>query len=725
MSWFDEQIDLRRRSDREAFEDSCLRIAGSVMGKRLSASLYDKRELTTNAVEEILKYYRVKRSEIPEKASSMDELLEILLRPSGIMTREVRLEKGWYENAAGAMLTTFKSDGSAVALIPTVMGGYKYTDRKTGKRVFINHRNEGQFSDEAILFYKPFPNKKMKMRDLYNYILDNLDKNSLICYILFTLFVTLTGVLLPGLTKNLLSVVPVTKNTMVLPAIAIFMISASLSGYLFGTIQRMFLKRMSLKLNFHVESATMMRILSLPGSFFKNYAAGDLASRVHFMTLLVDQLVDQGFAALVTALFSFVYLFQSFSFAPALAVPAIVVSALTLIVILLSIIARSGVTMQQMELEAEENGLSYALVSGVEKIKLSGAERRAFAKWGRSYSEQAVYLYDPPLLVKVSGAVITSISLIGMIVIYYAAIFSNVDTAEYYAFITAYGMAKGALDALALMIVPTSHVAPIMEMVRPIIEAEPEVSEEKPVIKKLSGGIELNSVSFRYKEDMPPVLDDISLRISPGQYVAVTGETGCGKSTLMRILLGFEMPQRGAVFYDGKDVRSVDLKSLRTRIGIVMQNDTLFTGDIFSNITISDPSLTLEDAWEAAEISGLADDIRSMPMGMFTQISEGSGSISGGQRQRLMIARAIAPKPNILMFDEATNALDNITQKRVSDALDKMKCTRIIIAHRLSTIMQCDRIIVLKDGKVVEDGRFEELMEKNGCFTRLAGRQQV
>ena len=201
--------------------------------------------------------------------------------------------------------------------------------------------------------------------------------------------------------------------------------------------------------------------------------------------------------------------------------------------------------------------------------------------------------------------------------------------------------------------------------------------------------------------------------------------TGCGKSTLMRLMLGFETPQKGAVYFDGKDISDVDLKSLRRNIGVVMQNGKLFSGDIFSNITISAPWLTMDEAWRAAELSGIAEDIRRMPMGMHTMISEGSGGVSGGQRQRLMIARAIAPKPKVLMFDEATSALDNLTQKTVSESLDGLKCTRIVIAHRLSTIKQCDRIIVLDKGKIIEDGTYDNLIDNGGFFAELVARQRL
>lgn len=279
--------------------------------------------------------------------------------------------------------------------------------------------------------------------------------------------------------------------------------------------------------------------------------------------------------------------------------------------------------------------------------------------------------------------------------------------------------------ALAGIALTVSQIKPILNMVKPFFDAVPEVSDGKQVITRLSGGIELNNVSFRYSENMPLVVDDMSLKIRPGQYVAIVGKTGCGKSTLMRLLLGFEHPQKGAIYYDGRDLERIDLRSLRRRIGVVMQNGKLFQGDIYSNIVISAPWLSQDEAWEAAELAGIADDIRKMPMGMNTIISEGSGGISGGQRQRLMIARAIAPKPKILMFDEATSALDNITQKKISESLGSLKCTRIVIAHRLSTIKQCDRIIVLDRGKIIEDGKYDELIEKNGFFAELVARQRL
>ena len=378
-----------------------------------------------------------------------------------------------------------------------------------------------------------------------------------------------------------------------------------------------------------------------------------------------------------------------------------------------------------MALSGRESGMTYALITGIQKIKLAGAEKRAFARWGNLYAQSAKMTYDPPMFLKLNSVISLAISLTGTLVRYYMSVRAGLSVADYYAFNTAYGMVSGAFLSLAGIALSAAQIRPILTMVQPFFDAVPEVSDGKQVIERLSGSIELNNVSFRYNENMPLILDDLSLKIRPGQYVAIVGRTGCGKSTLLRLLLGFEKPQKGAIYYDGKDLERIDLRSLRRRIGVVMQNGKLFQGDIYSNIVISAPWLSQQDAWEAAELTGIAEDIRRMPMGMNTVISEGSGGISGGQRQRLMIARAIAPKPKILMFDEATSALDNITQKKVSESLDRLKCTRIVIAHRLSTIRQCDRILVLDHGRIVEDGTYDELIASDGFFAELVARQRL
>ena len=725
MGWFDEQIKQRKQSDDQLLEEAFVRIADAVLGTRMSAAYQNDEAKASGEIGEILKYYRIKPREVPDTVKGLDDRLEYLLRPNGVMRRNVELEKGWYRDAVGAMLGRRKDNGTVVALIPRGLTGYAYYDAGEARWIRIGKKNEDLFDSEAICFYKPFPLTKLTLPALVRYIAECLDKADIALVVLSALMVSLVGLLSPQLTALLFGRVVQSESVRLLLAMAVFMISVSVSRLLLQSVNAMLSARVTTKLNLSVQAATMMRILSLPADFFKKWSSGELASRAQQLQSLCRMLVSAALNTGLTSLFSLLYVTQIFSFAPALVAPALTIILVTLLFTVCTTLYQMRIVRRQMELGAEESGMSYALMTGVQKIKLSGAEKRAYARWSDLYARQVAMTYNPPLFLRLNTVISTAISLTGTLVMYAMALESGIGVAEYYAFNTAYGMVSGAFMSLAGIAATLAQFKPVMAMVRPIMEAEPEVSQGKQVIERISGAIEVNNVSFRYREDMPLILDDLSLKIKAGQYVAIVGATGCGKSTLMRILLGFEKPQKGAVYYNGKDLNTIDLKSLRRKIGVVMQNGKLFQGDIFSNITISAPQLTVDQAWEAAEMAGIAEDIRRMPMGMHTIISEGSGGISGGQRQRLMIARAIAPKPKVLMFDEATSALDNIAQKTVSDSLEKLKCTRIVIAHRLSTIRACDRIIYLEKGKIVEDGTYEELIALNGRFAELVERQRL
>lgn len=725
MGWFNEQIKERKISDNNAFEASFDNITASVLGKKMSSALNDSRIITKNAIDAILKFYHVPSREVPEELEDMNEQLEYLMRPYGIMRRSVILESGWYKDAIGAMLGIRKDNGTVVALIPSGFSGYEYFDLESGKYIKVKKSNEDLFEDEAIAFYKPFPLKSLTIKDLIVYIAQVLSVSDYVAIALATLAVSLLGMLTPKINNILFSVVVTSGSVRLLIGIAIFAICLSLTSLIISSVKSLISARINTKLSISIEAATMMRLMSLPADFFKNYSSGELQERAGNISSLCDMLVSTILNTGMTSVFSLIYIYQIFVYAPGLVIPSLIITFITIIFFVVSALMQMKISVKQMELGGRESGMTYALISGVQKIKLAGAEKRAFARWANLYAERISYSYNPPAFLKLNPVISSAISLTGTLVMYYMAVKTGVSVAEYYAFNTAYGMVSGAFMSLSSIALTFAQIKPILERVKPLLDAKPEISEGKQVITRLSGAIEMNNVSFRYNESMPNVIDNLSLKIRPGQYVAIVGKTGCGKSTLMRLLLGFEKADRGAIYYDGKDINSLDLKSLRRKIGSVMQNGKLLQGDIYSNITISAPWLTMDEAFEAAEKAGIAEDIRRMPMGMHTMISEGSGGISGGQRQRLMIARAIAPKPKILMFDEATSALDNITQRQVCEALDAMKCTRIVIAHRLSTIKQCDRIIVLDGGHIVEDGTYRELIDNKGYFYELVERQRV
>ena len=725
MGWFDEQIRQRKLSDQEIFEDSLFRMASAVLGKQRAGMLDDERIIAKAAIDEILKYYHCKIAEVPDEIRDLDEQLEYCLRPHGLMRRSVILEKGWYKDAFGPMLAFRKEDGTAVALLPKAFPGYYYRDPVSGERVEINRKTAEQFEEEAICFYRPLPLKKLGVPDLIAYMKDCLNTGDYILIIALTLATTLLGLLLTKITRALTGYVLESTNVPLLWGTAVFMISAILASQLIDASKQLMMNRIEIKTSLAVEAAMMMRLLNLPANFFRKYSSGELSSRYGAVNQLCELILGNVFSAGLGAVMSLLYITQIFHYAPALVGPALLILLASIVVSVITALTQVRVSRQIMEKSAQENGLSFALISGVQKIKLAGAEKRAFAKWGRRYAEVSELIYHPPVILRANGAVTTAISLIGTIVMYYLAVQTRVSPSEYIAFNTAFGAVSAAFASLTGVALSVARIKPILEMAEPILKAEPESSENKSMVTKLNGNIELSNVYFRYDQNMPWVVNGMSLKIRAGEYVAIVGRTGCGKSTLVRLLLGFETPEKGAIYYDGKDLAGLDLRSLRRRIGTVTQNGSLFQGDIYSNIVISAPQLGLDDAWKAAELAGIADDIRAMPMGMQTMIAEGQGGISGGQKQRLMIARAVAARPKILIFDEATSALDNKTQKQVSDALDGLKCTRIVIAHRLSTIRNCDRILVLAGGRILEEGSYDELIARGGFFAELVERQRL
>ena len=725
MGWFENQIEERREADQQLLEDSFVRIAGVVLGQRAAEEIGDKRIVTKDAIDEILKYYHYKPVEIPEEVKTSDEQLDYCLRPYGIMRRSVELTENWYKDSYGPILAYTKEGGLPVALLPGAISGYSFNDPRTNTRVKINRKTAALLDSRAVCFYRALPQKKLGIPDLLLFMRRCFTFKDSIFIFAATMALSLVNLIIPRITKALTGPVRTSGRADALIGIAICMICVSLSAQLISSMKGMLQNRLETKTSLGVQSSMMMRLMSLPANFFRKYSPGELKSRSLSVNQLCSMMMNMILSIGLTSLTSLIYVGQIFNYTPTLVIPSLIIVLVTVLFSILSTMVQIKISRKQMNLAAKESGMSYSMLTGVQKIKLAGAEKRIFAKWMGVYSECAELTYNPPLFIKVNGVISTAITLVSNIVLYFLAVKSNIGQSSYFAFNVSYGMLMGAFMSVSGIALTAAQIQPILEMAEPFLKTEPETAQGKEIVTELSGSIELNHVSFRYSDDTPYIINDLSLKVRPGEYVAIVGKTGCGKSTLVRLLLGFEKPEKGAVYYDGKDINNLDLQSLRRKIGTVTQDAGLFQGDIYSNIVITSPELTLDAAWEAAEKAGIADDIKAMPMGMNTVISEGQGGISGGQRQRLMIARAIAPKPKLLIFDEATSALDNKTQRQVSEALDSLGVTRIVIAHRLSTIKHCDRILVLDGGSIIEDGTYDELIAQGGFFAELVERQRL
>ena len=725
MDWLENQIRERERTDSQMLEESLRAISDAITGKIHDGEV-DFAEQARSALDAVLRYYGAKLPENVETSKDIDiaHVIDDEIAATGIMARPVRLADGWQRDAAGAFLG-FLDDDTPVALLPSIRGGYSMRSPQTGALEHVGAQALSRLKETAYCFYRPLPQRKLHLVDLGIFTARLLERSDYAIVFCATLLSTLLGMVSPVVNQIVFGPVVQSGTTSIIFPITSLLLGISVAQLLLGTMKSLVMSRISTKLDVPLQAAIMMRVLSLPASFFTQYETGALSSRISSVATISLTLQNLLLSTALSSLFSFAYLFQIGNIAPALLLPAlaiiIVTTAFSIIVTLIS----QRVIKVQLKLSADLSGMQYAMLSGIQKIKLAGAESRAFAKWGNAYAQIARLTYNGPAILRLSSVIQTAISLVGTLVIYSAALAGGVSVSEYMAFTAAYGMVSGAFSSLTSSALQISQIKPNLEMAKPIMDAVPESAQDRQRVEHVSGGFELDHVTFSYPGGGRNVLDDLCLKVKPGSYVAIVGKTGCGKSTLMRLLLGFETPQSGSIYYDGRDLSRLDARGLRRNIGVVLQDGKLFGGSIYDNIAISAPGLSMDDAWHAAELAGVADDIRAMPMGMKTMISEGGGGVSGGQRQRLMIARALAPAPKILMFDEATSALDNVTQRTVAESLDSLNCTRLVIAHRLSTIRACDRIVVLDGGRIAEDGTYDELVEAGGLFAELVKRQQL
>ncbi len=723
--FFESQIDIRSRLDEkiknQAFEELA---AGIGAAGSFSAEFDESGELADRAVRLCLNYYGYKAGKVPKSVSGMEERLEYLCRPCAVMHRTVSLKDDWDKKVFGPMLGKLKN-GEYAALIPEGFGGYYYIDPFDGVKKKITKKNRELFEEEAEFFYRSLPAGRLEKKDLLRFMAGSLDSIDYIYVFFAALAAALTGLLPPWANKlGFGLVVPSGDNSLIAP-IAALLLGVMVSAILINACRSLLMGRVSIKMGVYAESAVYARMMNLPATFFRHYNSGDLAVRVSSIRELAELLTLAVAGSGLTCLLSLIYLFQIARYAGILVVPAFLTVFAQMLFTIIAFAVTFRYEREKTEANAELSGTVTSMLAGIQKIKLAGAENRAFAKWASKYSRYSRPAYNRPALLQALPSIITVTGILGTVIFFILAAKSGIGYDDYLAFNVAYGQISAAILASAAIAQNIVRIGPLLNLVSPLLSEAPEDSSDMPIVETLKGSVELANVSFRYSENSIYVLKDISFKVSPGEYVAITGHSGCGKSTLVRLLLGFEKPEKGSIFFDSNNISSVDVRSVRRHIGTVTQNSRLFVGNILYNIIISSPEASLDDAWEAAELAGIAEDIRQMPMGMKTLISEGGSGLSGGQRQRLMIARAICKKPEVLIFDEATSALDNITQKHVSDSLDALKCTRIVVAHRLSTIKNCDRILCLDKGRIVEEGTYDELMAKNGFFAELVSRQQL
>jgi ATP-binding cassette subfamily C protein len=668
-----------------------------------------------------------------DPAWSAEEALWAIERNSHFRTRKVMLAGGWWRRDCGPILAFRLEDGRPVALLPKRTNRYTLLDPVAGAQTKVDRRVAAELQPFGYVLYRPFPEKIQRPHQIIAFGLKG-GYRDIAALLVTALAGTLLGMFTPIATSALIDSAIPDADRSLLFQMGLGLLAAAFGKSLFDLMEVFATTRVSTAANASTQAAVWDRLLNLRPSFLRQYSTGDLSSRAMAISTMFRRMsgtslraIFSGFAALLNLALMFYY-----------SVPLGLIGLAASVVIVVATQASGVAIVRRLRplqlMEGRIFGLTVQLINGISKLRVSGTERFAFAHWGKKYSEQQKLSFSIQGLHDNVGALNQTIPALATASIFFVAGRSllastspgvaGLSPGSFLAFSAAFGVFIGSLTFLSNTAVDIINDLSLWQRSKPILMAEPEMDPSKSDPGALRGKIAMAHVTFRYSGSGPLTLEDVSFQAEPGEFVAIVGPSGSGKSTLLRLLLGFETPTSGTVYYDGQDLSGLDVLAVRRQLGVVLQSSNLLCGSIFENIAAG-VSIKLDQAWEAARQAGIAEDIESFPMGMHTIVSEGAGNISMGQRQRLLIARALVFRPRVLLFDEATSALDNRAQAIVSQSLESLNVTRIVIAHRLSTIRNADRIYVMENGRVAQEGTFAELAAQDGLFSRMMSRQML
>lgn len=657
-------------------------------------------------------------------ASERIDPVERIALASRVRTRVVRLSGRWWRENSGPMVGRREKDGTPVALLWR-RGRYEAVDPATGTRERIDRSGEAAFEPRAVMFYRPLPDGRVGLPALLRFSLRGT-LPELRSLALGGLVAVVLGALVPIATGRVLGrYVPQAENSLIVQT-ALALIATGVVAAAFMLLQNMSILRLEGRIEATLQPAVWDRLLRLPTRFFTGRSTGELASAAMGISAIRGMLsgigsvcVQAGAVAAMNLVLLLVY-----------SVP-LAMAALAMLVVVAAVFLGLGLWQLRYQrrlvrLGNQLNNQAFQTLRGLPKLRVAAAESFAYAAWAREFArtrELHQRVGRVQNVTTVLGAVYLPLCTLVMFALLAGPARGAMSAAEFLTFSTALTMLMSSVTQLTGALISVAAVLPMFEQVRPLLREAPEAGRASIRPGELTGAVEAKNLSFRYADDGPPVLDGIDFRVRQGEFVAIVGASGCGKSTLLRLLIGFDKPATGSVLYDGQDLAALDQAAVRRQCGVVLQNAQPFTGSILDCICGAE-AFSLEEAWEAAAMAGLAEDIKAMPMGMHTMLSDGGGTVSGGQRQRLMIAQALIRKPRVLFFDEATSALDNEAQRVVIESTRALHATRIVIAHRLSTIMDADRVIAMADGRIVQQGTPAELLaDTAGLFHELVRRQ--
>lgn len=641
---------------------------------------------------------------------------------AGCRARPVNIGATWWLAAIEPVLAFRGDDRHPVACVPRG-GSFFVHDPNTGTIEPIGQVAH-ELAPEGYAFTRPLPTKSSSVRTMLNFAFGNA--RGAVRALLFAGFLaglaSLATPLITTLFYNL--VIPQRSVDMLLSVLVLLLGAAAAIGLLILT-QNIALLRLEGVFQQELEPSLWNHMLRLPAGFFRQFTTGDLVNRIQGVDTIRQLIGGSVLVSFITAVFSLVNLGFLFFYDVTLAFITLFISLI--VVSLLIMLNLRNIRNQRAGFNASGQlfGFVFQMLGGVSKVRVAGAEAQMVTRWELLFRNNQLFTYRSGRMRVLTTSITScfSVLIITVVVVYGGIILRDeLSTGAFMGFLAAAGSFTAAIAGMTFSFGPLGACVPLFERLMPIITAAPEQPLNAVDPGQIDGAVAMHGVSFRYAPDAPDVVTDVSLTVAPGEFLAITGPSGSGKSTILKLLLGLEMPQSGSVTYDGQPLDSLDRPILRRQIGVVMQEARPMPGPILGAI-VGDSECTEQDAWNAAAKVDIADAIHAMPMGMHTMISAGTGQVSGGQLQRILLARSIVTKPRIVYLDEATSALDNTSQDIVAHTFNDMDVTRVVIAHRLSTIRSADRILVIDAGRVVQTGSYDALIQQEGMFRELVRRQ--
>ncbi len=645
---------------------------------------------------------------------------------SGIPAREIWLGPGWHRKDFGSFMGRKKKDGLPVALFRKRSNYYMY-EAKAGRITRVGDAQEREIEQTGIMFYRPFEKKTIGLKALVWFGIQETDLADWIAVFGLTVLGAFAALILPASYEYLADVLLAASDMKIIAEFAAMAMVCMAGHFCITLVKNMTVYRNLNKMQNAVMPALYDRLMHLPEEILRRYDAADLGQRA----VRSARIFRDGFRGLLGAALSIVYggIFGIRMLAYHWWIGMYVILCAAVFGLLAFVLCRNHIK-EEREKQREEgkmNALMFQYLCGIQKVRTDGMEDRALYEYLKKYTkmcQKEMTQGRGEAWLDSFAKLYAGFTMLLLFLLYLPWMAEGSIGSFVGLFTVSELFVQNVCDAV-ISFWQADFIFPTYDRCRPILENYAESQGLYGSVGKLDGRVEVSNVSFSYGEGETQVLNNISVKAETGDYIGIVGGSGCGKSTLFQIMLGFEKPDKGVVFYDHRDLEHINKPELRKKLGVVLQEESLFTGSIYENIAVSAEKLTLEDAWKLLEEVQLKEEVEEMPMGLHTLVTESGSTISGGQKQRILLARALAHKPAVLFLDEATSALDNDTQGRIMKMLEKKRMTRIVIAHRVNTVKKCSRIFVMDQGRIAESGTYSELLRQKGIFYELAKRQLI